>query len=99
MTGELKKTERKTADKNSRSARHAAFRGSLDILEIIRDRREGMTIQQIIGKARLPRASAYQLVAVLLKEGFLARGSDPGAYVLGRQSYRLALGYAETPIC
>lgn len=65
----------------------------LEILEMIRDHPDGMAVQQIIDKIQLPRASAYQLIAVLLDKGFLARASEAGSYILGRQSYRLALGY------
>jgi DNA-binding IclR family transcriptional regulator len=41
----------------------------------------------------MPRATAYALIRVLLQEGFLDAGSEDGGYVIGRQAYRVGLGY------
>lgn len=63
------------------------------MLRLVRDKPNGILAQDMIKALRLPRASGYQILAVLVREGFLTVQQQSGRYLLGRQCYLLGLGY------
>ncbi len=65
----------------------------LDVLELVLDRREPITVNEIIRELHLPRSSVYDLVTLLVQRGYLAADADASGYTLGRQLYRLGLGH------
>jgi IclR family KDG regulon transcriptional repressor len=85
-------TQRRGADRVRGLAR------GLDVLELVLERREAVTVGDIIKALRLPRTSAYDIVALLARRGYLAAAAEDRGYTLGRQLYRLGLGHERASI-
>jgi DNA-binding IclR family transcriptional regulator len=63
----------------------------LDVLELAFDRRDPLTVKDITRALRVPRSSAYDIVTLLARRGYLT--ADGCGFALGRQLHRLGLGH------
>ncbi|MDZ4800102.1 MAG: IclR family transcriptional regulator [Bryobacteraceae bacterium] len=59
---------------------------SLDVLEALRSRPEGIGLAEVASAAGLPRATAYRILATLEARGYAGR-KNAGAYVLAKKLF------------
>lgn len=63
---------------------------AFDILEYLQVRNSAVSLNDIAGKLKIPRASAFRIMRALIERGYVARPKSDGLYVLGARF--LALG-------
>ncbi|MGQ0485398.1 MAG: IclR family transcriptional regulator [Hyphomicrobiales bacterium] len=75
-------------DGGSRSIRRA-----FDILELLLNAGEPLTVGEIISRLRIPKSTAYEIVRTLSGSGYLERsGKDSGLFI-GRKLFELGMAY------
>jgi DNA-binding IclR family transcriptional regulator len=89
-------TSRRGASSGGEKAR-SLVRG-LAILKRVSDLPGQLRPKDIIREFKMPRASVYQLLGVLVREGFLSAAPMSGCFTLGIQSYRLGIAYQANTI-
>ncbi len=72
----------------SRSVRRA-----LDILELMLQRGEPITVAQIVTELSIPKSTAYELVRTLSESDYLAPSSRGSGLFLGRKLFELGMAY------
>ncbi len=79
-----------TEDENigSRSVRRA-----LDILELMLQRGEPITVAQIVTELSIPKSTAYELVRTLSESDYLAPSGRGSGLFLGRKLFELGMAY------
>lgn len=87
-TVETRSGAAEAATSTSRSVRRA-----LEILELILERAEPLTVAEIVRLLRIPKSTAYELVRTLSQAGYVERDSGAGAYGLGRKLFELGMAY------
>lgn len=72
---------------------HSVLR-ALDILELLAQSAESLTVSQIAKTLAIPKSSAFDILASLSQKGFV-RTDDPKAktYTLGLSTYRMGMAY------
>lgn len=89
----LLKTRQTTAagidmDGGSRSIRRA-----IDIMELLLATGEPLSVVEIIARLKIPKSTAYEIVRILLANGYLERsGKDAGLFI-GRKLFELGMAY------
>jgi DNA-binding IclR family transcriptional regulator len=74
-----------------------AIRNALDVLAEVAATGPGVTAREISAALRLPRATTYRLLNLLVGEEYLVRLPDLRGFALGRRAARLALPVVSTP--
>lgn len=72
----------------SRSVRRA-----LDILELVLQRGEPITVAQIVTELSIPKSTAYELVRTLSESNYLAPSGRGSGLFLGRKLFELGMAY------
>ncbi|WP_148212020.1 IclR family transcriptional regulator [Thermobaculum terrenum] len=65
----------------------------LDLLELLAEHEEGLTLTQICRALRIPKSSAHALIRTLLGRGYLAQGFQAGTYRLGPRTFEVGSAY------
>ncbi len=72
----------------SRSVRRA-----LDILELMLERGETLSVADIVARLKIPKSTAYELVRTLGDGGYVERSGKAGGLFLGRKLFELGMAY------
>ena len=74
-----------------------AVRSALEVLEEVVAAGPGVTAKEISAALRIPQATTYRLLNLLVAEEYLVRLPDLAGFALGRRAARLALPVVTTP--
>ncbi len=66
---------------------------ALDILELLAEHEDGLTLTQICNALSMPKSSAHALLRTLMSRGYLSPGFQAGTYRLGPRTFELGSAY------
>jgi DNA-binding IclR family transcriptional regulator len=83
-------TERATADTGLQARQPKAIHSAFTVLEEVARCGPGVTAREVSVNLRMPRATAYRLLNLLVQEEYLVRLGDLSGFALGRKVAELA---------
>jgi len=83
-------TERAAAEQGLHARQPRAIHSALTVLEEVARCGPGVTAREISANLRMPRATAYRLLNLLVQEEYLVRLGDLSGFALGRKVAELA---------
>jgi IclR family transcriptional regulator, KDG regulon repressor len=70
-----------------------SLRRALDILELMLERGETLSVADIVARLKIPKSTAYELVRTLGDGGYVERSGKAGGLFLGRKLFELGMAY------
>lgn len=74
---------------------HRSLDRALDILELLSDTREGLSLSEICTTLSLPKSSVYSLVHTLSNRKYLKLNHNTGKYSIGIKLFEVGVSYQE----
>ncbi len=88
------RTKKLTVDRPAQVPGAQSITRTLTVLELFTPQRTEMTVAEVAKAAKLPKATAHRLLAVLREHGYMRQETNGGAYSLGPRITALAAAYA-----